>query len=288
MKKFLLLLVFYLIILPSYFLIAETPSIIIIDKNKKTLEIRKEGKIVASYEIGLGLESLLPKEKKGDFLTPEGIYKIVYIKASEEYRFFLGLNYPNLNDLALAYYKGIIDKEKFIKWMRMLENSEIIEDSLLGGKIGIHGGGAFKLEEKNGKTYKNYHWTKGCIALNDKDLIEFLKYINTGQSVFILNSQKKLYEILKKFVYPTKIKPLEIFEGELYLKINEYTYLSFHIIETYRGMKKLFVKKWIRGALKEKIESDASGDLLEKEEDFKKLLIENLENILKPYKQLEI
>lgn len=289
MKKFLTLLPFYLIIFPFSFLKAEILSpIIIIDKNRKTLEIKKEGKIIASYEVGLGLESFLPKEKKGDFLTPEGIYKIVYIKASEEYKFFLELNYPNLNDLALAYYKGVIDREKFTKWMKMLENSEIIEDSVLGSKIGIHGGGAFKLEKKNGKLYKNYHWTKGCIALNDKDLFEFLNHVNIGQRVFILNSQKKLYEILKKFVYPTKIKPLEIFEGELYLKIDDYTYLNFYLIENNRGMKKLIVKKWVRGALKEKIESDGSGDLLDKEEDLKKLFIENLENILKPYKQLEI
>lgn len=286
MKKFLTVLIFYLIIFSFSFLKAET--FIIIDKSRKILELKEGKKIINSYEIGLGLESPIPKEKKGDFLTPEGIYKIVYIKASEEYKFFLEINYPNLNDLALAYYKGIINKENFIKWVKMLENSEIIEDSLLGSKIGIHGGGAFKLERKNGKLYKNYHWTKGCIALNDKDLLELLKYVSTTQKVFILNSQKKLYETLKKFVYPTKIKPLEIFEGELYLKLNEDTYLNFYLIEKYQGFKKLIVRKWTKGALKEKLESDESGNFLDKEEDLKKLFMENLENLLKPYKQLEI
>jgi len=286
MKKFLAIFLFYLIIFPFFSLRAET--IIIIDKSKKTLEIKEKEKIIAEYEIGFGLESILPKEKKGDFLTPEGIFKIINIKTSKEYKYFLELNYPNLNDLALAYYKGVIEKEKFIKWVNMLENNEIIEDSSLGGEIGIHGGGAFKLEKKNGKLYKNYHWTKGCIALNNKDLLELLKYTRSGQKVFILNSQKKLYDILKKFVYPTKIKPLEIFEGELYLKLNEDTYINFQLLENYQGLKKLTIKKWVRGALKEKIESDASGNILEKEEDLKKIFIENLENLLKPYKQLEI
>jgi|YelNatPaOPRAMG01_1025707.scaffolds.fasta_scaffold15839_5 hypothetical protein len=286
MKKILTIFLFYLIIFSFSFSKAET--IIIIDKSKKTLEIREKEKIIAEYEIGLGLESTLPKEKKGDFLTPEGVFKIINIKPSEEYKYFLELNYPNLNDLALAYYKGIIEKEKFIKWINMLENKEIIEDSLLGGKIGIHGGGAFKLEKKNGKIYKNYHWTKGCIALDNKDLLELLKYIKNGQKVFIFNSQKKLYDILKKFVYPTKIKPLEIFEGELYLKLNEDTYINFHLIENYQGFKKLTIKKWVRGALKEKIESDESGNITNKEDNLKKLFIENLENLLKPYKQLEI
>jgi len=285
MKKFLAIFSFYLIIFSFSYLKAET--IIFIDKSKKFLEIREKEKIIAKYEIGFGLESVLPKEKRGDFLTPEGVFKIINIKPSEEYKYFLELNYPNLNDLALAYYKGIIEKEKFIKWINMLENKEIVEDSLLGGKIGIHGGGAFKWEKRDGKLYKNYHWTKGCIALNDKDLLGLLKYAKSGQKVFILNSQKKFYDILKKFVYPTKIKPFEIFEGELYLKLNEDTYINFYLLENYQGSKKLVIKKWVRGALKEKIESDESGNIPE-EEDFKKLFIENLENLLKPYKQLEI
>jgi hypothetical protein len=285
MKKILVIFSFCLIIFSFSYLKAET--IILIDKSRKILEIREKEKIIAKYEIGFGLESVLPKEKRGDFLTPEGIFEIITIKPSEEYKYFLELNYPNLNDLALAYYKGIIEKEKFIKWINMLENKEIVEDSLLGGKIGIHGGGAFKWEKRNGKLYKNYHWTKGCIALNDKDLLELLKYAKSGQKVFILNSQKKFYDILKKFVYPTKIKPFEIFEGELYLKLNEDTYINFYLLENYQGSKKLIIKKWVRGALKEKIESDESGNIPE-EEDFKKLFIENLEKLLKPYKQLEI
>ena len=83
---------------------------------------------------------------------------------------------------------------------------------------------------------------------------------------------------------------MEIFEGELYLKLNEYTYLNFHLIEHYQGLRKLIIKKWVRGALKEKIKSDETGSLLdsEKEEYFKKLIIENLEDILKPYKQLDL
>lgn len=288
MKKNIIILSFFLFIFKISILKGET--FLLIDKGKKILELKEGKKVIALYEIGLGLKSLIPKEKKGDFLTPEGIYRIVHIRASGEYKYFLELNYPNLNDLALAYYKGLIKKEKFIKWMKKLENFKVIENSPLGSKIGIHGGGAFKLERKNGVFYKNYYWTKGCIALNNNDLLKLLKYAKYGQKVFIINSQKRLYEIIKKFVYPTKIRPLEIFEGELYLKLNEYTYLNFHLIEHYQGLRKLIIKKWVRGALKEKIKSDETGSLLdsEKEEYFKKLIIENLEDILKPYKQLDL
>lgn len=288
MKNLWAILGFFLIIFKIYPLKAET--IIVVDKGEKTLEIRKEKKTITLYEIGLGLKSPLPKEKKGDFLTPEGIYKIVSIRPSEEYGHFLELNYPNVNDLALAYYKGEIDKEKFIQWMKILENFDIIRDSPFGSKIGIHGGGAFKLEKKNGNIYKNYHWTKGCIALNNKDLLELLKYVKSGEKVYIFNSHKNLYDILKKFVYPVKIKPMEIFEGELYIKLDEYTYLNFYLVEHFPGLRKLIIKRWVKGALREKVESDERGSILdkEKEEHFKKLIIENLENLIKPYRQLEL
>ena len=288
MRKIWITLFFFIGILQFHSLKAET--IVVIDKGRKILELKEGEKVIALYEAGFGLKSYLPKEKKGDFLTPEGLYQIVDIRTSEKYKYFLELNYPNLNDLALAYYKGLIKKEEFIRLKKVLENFKIIKNSLLGNKIGIHGGGAFKLEKKNGKVYKNYYWTKGCIALSNKDLIKLLKYVKIDQKVYILNSQKKLYDILKKFVYPTKVKPLEIFEGELYLKLDDYTYLNFQLSEYYQGLKKLVIKRWHRGALKEKIESDEAGNFpdVEKERYFKELIIKNLGNLFKPYKHLEI
>ncbi len=288
MKFFWIILISFLYIFQFQSLKAKT--IIIVDKGENILELKKNKKIIALYKVGLGLKSPLPKEKKGDFLTPEGIYKIVDIRPSEGYKYFIELNYPNINDVALAYYKGTIEKEKFIELLKIAENFKLIKYSPLGNNIGIHGGGAFKIEKKNGNTYKNYNWTKGCIALNNRDLMKLVKQVKIGQKVFILNSKKRLYDILKKFVYPVKIKPLEIFEGELYLKLNEYTYLDFYLVEHFQGLRKLIIKVWIRGALKEKIESDEEGNILDKEKEryLKKLLIENLENLLKPYTQLEI
>ncbi len=288
MKFFWIIFIPFLYIFQSYTLKAET--IIIVDKGKRILELRKDKKIIANYEVGLGLKSPLPKEKRGDFLTPEGIYQIIDIRPSEEYKYFLELNYPNINDLSLAYYRGVISRKRFIRLFKIAKKCKPIFNTPLGNSIGIHGGGAFKIEKRNGDTYKDHYWTKGCIALNNRDLMKLVKQVQIGQKVFILNSKKRLYDILKKFVYPVKIKPLEIFEGELYLKLNEYTYLDFYLVEHFQGLRKLIIKVWIRGALKEKIESDGEGNILDKEKEkyFKKLLIENLENLLKPYTQLEI
>ncbi|WP_168194287.1 murein L,D-transpeptidase family protein [Thermodesulfobacterium sp. TA1] len=255
---------------------------LLIDKAERTLKLLEGNKTQKVYSIGIGLHSLLPKEKRGDFLTPEGIYKIVEIRPSKVYNYFIEINYPNLNDLAWAYYKGFISKEQLESYLKKILADERVEHTPLGSKIGIHGGGSYKKE----KGQKNYFWTQGCIALEDKDLKDLLKRISEGQKVIIINSQKSLYEILKKLVYPIRIKPLDFFEGELYLKLNEQVFLSFRLQETYRGTRFLEVKRWEQGELKQVLISDALG-IVKQEESLKRLLLENLINLLNPYKNLE-
>ncbi|MCD6489393.1 MAG: hypothetical protein J7K20_01520, partial [Thermodesulfobacterium sp.] len=94
MRKIWITLFFFIGILQFHSLKAET--IVVIDKGRKILELKEGEKVIALYEAGFGLKSYLPKEKKGDFLTPEGLYQIVDIRTSEKYKYFLELNYPNL------------------------------------------------------------------------------------------------------------------------------------------------------------------------------------------------
>ncbi|WP_028841282.1 L,D-transpeptidase family protein [Thermodesulfobacterium hveragerdense] len=255
---------------------------LLIDKGERTLKVLENQKIQKVYPVGLGLESLLPKEKRGDFLTPEGLYKITEIRPSKSFGYFIEINYPNLNDLGWAYYKGFISKEQFAVYLEIFLANAKLEQTPLGSKIGIHGGGAYKIE----KGKRNYSWTQGCIALEDRDLRDLLNSISEGQKVIILNSQKPLYEMLKKLVYPVRIKPLDFWEGELYLKLNDYLFLTFTLRETYKGARYLEIKKWVQGELKEQMMSDEFGKV-NQEDQLKNILLENLENLLNPYKNLE-
>lgn len=257
-------------------------GMILVDKGERKLSVLSKDCMVGSYEIGFGLESFLPKEKKGDLLTPEGIYSITEIRPSNIYRYFVKINYPNLNDLGLAYYRGILLKEEFKKFSEKFLKENYVEVDLLGGNIGIHGGGAYRLE----KGRKNYHWTQGCVALKDKDLEKLLPNLYLGQKVIIVNSKKGLYELLKKLVYPISIKPLEFFEGEVYLKLEEETFINFNLKEYHQGRKVLKIREYHRGELVRFLESDEAGKV-EQEETLKKILLENIFNLLKPYKNLE-
>ncbi len=81
------------------------------------------------------------------------------------------------------------------------------------------------------KSKRDLNWTKGCIALSNEDLKKILPLLKPGQRVFLIDSSKSLYEILKKLAYPVRVKPLEFWEGELYLKLNNETYWHFHILK---------------------------------------------------------
>jgi len=237
---------------------------LIIDKAQYRVFLKRGEEVLFTFQAGFGLKSSLYKRKRGDFLTPEGLYYITEIRPSSNYYYFIKLSYPNENDVALAYYSGIL---------REGENSTYP----LGDEIGIHGGGAFKLE----KGERDYHWTQGCIALNNEDLKRLLNYIRPGQRVFILDTSKPLYEIVKKLAFPLKVRPLEFFEGELYLKLDEFTYWYFRVYEDKKGKRLLSFKEWFRGALKRELVSDLKGTIKE-EEALKRIFLEKIHLILEP------
>ncbi len=255
---------------------------LIVDKAVNQLKVMNQEKTLAVYEAGWGLKSEIPKQKQGDLLTPEGMYEILEWRPSSQYLFFIKINYPNLNDLAWGYYYGLINLNQFNTFSELFfQKKEIV--SALGAEIGIHGGGAFKEEKKKGQIYKNYNWTKGCISLSNKDLLQLLNFISPKQKVFIINSSKKLYEILEKLVYPKKIKPLEFFEGEVYFKIDNFTYYKFILKKYFTGEKYLNFQEWQKGVLVRELNSKADGtfEFLE-EESIKKRVISKIYSIEYP------
>ncbi|MCS7199490.1 MAG: L,D-transpeptidase [Caldimicrobium sp.] len=152
--------------------LAETKEEIFLlyDKAKYRIYVRKGEKTLLEFPAGHGLRTFLPKNKKGDFLTPEGLYQIKDIRPSSLYYLFAELTYPNINDISLAYYRGDLD------WEKLKEVWSCSTDSLkntLGYAIGIHGGGDGKREG----TKINFNWTQGCIALNNSDLEVLLRFL---------------------------------------------------------------------------------------------------------------
>lgn len=154
-------LLFLLLLLTVTGVFADTADRVLVIKSKKMLYLQKEGKTFASYPVVFGNQPKGHKEKEGDGRTPEGQYIIDEKKEDSGYYKALHISYPNEKDIAAAKAKGVKP----------------------GGKIYIHG-------QKNGygwaaRVTQTINWTKGCIALTNKDMEKVWQAVNVGTPIEI-------------------------------------------------------------------------------------------------------
>jgi murein L,D-transpeptidase YafK len=134
---------------------------VMIQKSARQLTLFRNGKPFRSYHVSLGSNPKGAKERLGDERTPEGLYTIDSRNAYSKYHLALHISYPNAADRARA---------------RRLRVSP-------GGEIMIHG-------TPNGwrglrVVFQHTDWTKGCIAVSDRDIEEIWKLVPNGTVVEI-------------------------------------------------------------------------------------------------------
>ena len=147
-------------LLPS----ASLPSVdrVVVRKSLRRLYLMDGDRIVRSYKIALGLEPTGPKERDGDFRTPEGWYTLARRNPRSEFFLSIEISYPNATDLRRAHLHG---------WQP-------------GGSIMIHG---LPNRLKNSPWYYHHNdWTDGCIAVSDADMVEIWLLTRPGLPIDIL------------------------------------------------------------------------------------------------------
>ncbi len=142
------------------------------DKADRILVLKEErwlklldsnGEVIRSYKIALGANPVGKKRFEGDNKTPEGIYHVANKNPYSRYHLSLLVSYPNKKDRKYAKKYG----------------------KSPGGEIMIHG-----LENKSGlkgyfKHLMNDNWTAGCIAVDDKEMDEIWRLVDTGTKIEI-------------------------------------------------------------------------------------------------------
>ena len=135
---------------------------IVVHKKEHTMELMSAGKIIKTYKIALGRNPTGPKQKQGDFRTPEGVYTIDSRNPGSQYHRSLHISYPNAADRERA---------------RKLHVSP-------GGDVMIHGlpNGYGYI----GATHRLRDWTYGCIAITNEEMDELWKLVDNGTPIEIL------------------------------------------------------------------------------------------------------
>ncbi|MEJ2601933.1 MAG: L,D-transpeptidase family protein [Gammaproteobacteria bacterium] len=126
----------------------EVADKVVVEKSDRKLYLVKGERILAAYDIFLGMEPEGHKEQEGDSRTPEGLY---YLDArNEDSDFFLSIriSYPNGSDRQRARRRGVDP----------------------GGQIMIHG---YPNEPKyTPEFYRSADWTDGCIAVSNAAMVD--------------------------------------------------------------------------------------------------------------------
>ena len=136
-------------------------DLIVIEKSNRKLQLYSKGNLVKSYDISLGKDPVGAKRFSGDNKTPEGKYFIKGKNQKSKFHKSLWISYPDSEDIEYAAKTG--------------------RDP--GGEIMIHGltKGFYWL----GSAHLLSDWTRGCIAVTNKEIDELYGAIKQGTAVEI-------------------------------------------------------------------------------------------------------
>ncbi len=121
------------------------------------------------------------KQKLGDDITPEGEFHVRWFNARSQFRYFIGLDYPNIDYASRALAEGRIDAPTFQRISSDIERRrQPPQNTALGGYIGIHGLGRGDLA-----MHRKFHWTRGCVALDNGQIDTLKAHVPWGMRVII-------------------------------------------------------------------------------------------------------
>lgn len=126
----------------------EAADYVLVRKGERRLYLLREGRVLRSYPVRLGLNPDGHKVAEGDFRTPEGVYTVAARNPRSEFFLSLKVSYPSADDREAARRRGVPP----------------------GGNIMIHG--LPNVPRKPLSYYRDIDWTNGCIAVNNDDMLE--------------------------------------------------------------------------------------------------------------------
>ncbi len=136
-------------------------DLLVVRKSSRRLLVYVQGSVVRQYRVALGRNPVGPKERVGDYRTPEGWYVIDQHNPSSAFHLSLHISYPSADDSANALAAGYQP----------------------GGEIMIHGlpnGIGWLARARLGAD-----WTDGCVAISDPEIEELYQLVPDGTPILI-------------------------------------------------------------------------------------------------------
>ena len=80
---------------------------VVVDKSDRKLYLYKAGRVLREFDVSLGLVPNGPKQREGDFRTPEGKYMLDARNANSDFFLSIHVSYPDESDRARARAQGV-------------------------------------------------------------------------------------------------------------------------------------------------------------------------------------
>jgi murein L,D-transpeptidase YafK len=129
---------------------------VVVAKGERRLYLLRADQVIAEYPVHLGLNPYGPKQREGDFRTPEGSYHLVRRNPRSDFFLSIQVSYPGEDDLRRAGQQG----------------------ARPGGAIMIHG--EPNVMRKPPEYYARNDWTDGCIAVSNADMVDIWLRTSSG------------------------------------------------------------------------------------------------------------
>jgi len=135
---------------------------VIVRKSERKLLLMKNGKILRSFDVALGLMPVGDKVREGDFRTPEGHYTLVDRNPDSDYFLSIRISYPDKQHKKQAEKQGLNP----------------------GGQIMIHGRPNYPHHPV--QYYDSQDWTDGCIAVSNSAMVDIWLMTTTDTPIEII------------------------------------------------------------------------------------------------------
>lgn len=153
-------------------------------KSKRVLLLRHGTRVARRFTAATGNGGRGDKRLRGDNRTPIGTYYITGFNDESAFDIFMRLNYPNLKDGFFGLQRALITRAEFDRIVDAQRQDALPpQDTPLGGAIGIHGIGEETADRL--QIHANLDWTKGCIALTNREIRELRSFVGVGTRVVI-------------------------------------------------------------------------------------------------------
>jgi hypothetical protein len=155
---------------------------LLVDTEALTLKVMQgERPKMTLHNIAIGRYGTSPEKRRGDNSTPLGRFRVAWIRRDSDFHRFIGLDYPDIERAEKAHREGVIDERTLQTILAAHRRGKRPpQNTVLGGQIGIHG-----LGQGDPRLHERMNWTRGCVALTDRQVDSLLPWAHIGTMVEI-------------------------------------------------------------------------------------------------------